>query len=247
MKFIVSRQKFLLSEANSEQEFSFSELSPEVQSKVLDKYGEEYHDYLDPWWYEDVVSNFESNLEDLGLENIECNFTGFWSQGDGASFTGGVRDVEKFFKEAIKLQPGDWFEYSNTEPKIKTKEEEEAEEIFIDLGIWEPPHSKALPDDFSIKIERNSFSRYYHENTIAAELDVDEPLEGRGLTREQNREFIKWLESLSDQITVWARAKSKELYSELEQEYSSLTSEEAIREWLKEKDYKFTKDGVQIE
>jgi hypothetical protein len=244
MRFILPFQSFFLTESSSKQEFSFSELSPEVQSKVLDKYEEEYREYLDPWWYEDVVSNFESNLEDLGLENIKCNFTGFWSQGDGASFTGKVWDVEKFFKDALQLKSNEWFKYK--EDIEKPHRLKDLMDVFQELG-FNDKMNPLTPDDFWINIERNSSSRYYHENTIAAELDVDEPLEGRGLTPEQNRECNKWLESLSDQITGWARTKSKELYSELEQEYTSLTSEKAIREWLKEEGYKFTEDGVQIE
>lgn len=250
MRFIIPFSNFSLFESDEEnQEFSFDELSPEIQEKVLSNYKEEYQDKIDSWWYEDVIENFKSGLEELGLENIECNFSGFWSQGDGASFTAGVRDVGKFFKEALKLQPGKWFEYSIPDPnRVKTeieKQMDDFEETFVDLGIWEPKVDKIHPEDFWISIVRSN-SRYYHENTISADLDVEEPIEGRNLYDNQQKEFNVWIDSLTNSITEWARQKSRELYSELEAEYDSINSDKAIIEWMDSMDYKFTKDGEKI-
>lgn len=250
MRFIIPFSSFSLFESDEEkQEFSFDELSPEIQEKVLSNFKEEYREKIDSWWYEDVIENFKSELEDLGLEDIECNFSGFWSQGDGASFIAKVRDVKKFFKEAIKLQPGKWFDYSIPDPnRVKTeieKQMEDFEETFVNLGIWEPKVDKLQPDDFWINIERNS-SRYYHEFTISADLDVEEPIEGRNLDYKQQKEFDNWLDRLTDSITEWARKKSRELYSELEAEYDSINSDKSIIEWMDSMDYKFTKAGEKI-
>jgi|688.fasta_scaffold40295_3 hypothetical protein len=246
MRFIIPFSNFSLFESDEEnQEFSFDELSPEIQEKVLSNYKEEYRDKIDSWWYEDVIENFKSGLEELGLENIECNFSGFWSQGDGASFTARVRDVGKFFKEALKLQPVKWFAYG--EEKEEKEEEDEIDAMisgFEELGI----NSKIIPltpDDFWINIERNS-SRYYHEFTISAEIDVEEPMEGRNFNASEQKEFDNWLGSLADSITKWARQKSRELYSELEAEYGSINSDKAVIEWMDSMDYKFTREGEKI-
>lgn len=242
MRFIIPFSNFSLFESDEEkQEFSFDELSSDIQEKVLSDYKEEYRDHIDPWWYEDVIKNFESELEDLGLENIKCNFSGFWSQGDGASFIARVRDVGKFFKEALKLQPGKWFNYG------EEKEEDEIDSMisgFEDLGI-NSKITPLTPDDFWINIERNT-SRYYHEFTISAELDVEEPIEGRNFNASEKKEFDNWLGRLTDSITEWARKKSRELYSELEAEYDSINSDESIIEWMDSMDYKFTKEGEKI-
>lgn len=251
MRFIIPFSNFSLFESDEEkQEFSFDELSSDIQEKVLSDYKEEYMDHMDPWWYEDVIENFQSELENLGLEDIKCNFTGFWSQGDGASFTANVRDVKKFLMDEIKLKPGKWFVYSKPDPNIvKTeaeKEMDDIEETFVSLGIFEPEVDKITPDDFWISIKRDS-SHYYHENTISAELDVDEPVEGRDLDASQRKEFNAWLESLENSITEWARKKSRELYSELENEYDSMISDEAIQEWIDSMGYEFTRDGEKID
>lgn len=251
MRFIIPFSNFSLFESDEEkQEFSFDELSSDIQEKVLSDYKEEYMDHMDPWWYEDVIENFQSELENSGLEDIKCNFTGFWSQGDGASFTANVRDVKKFLMDEIKLKPGKWFVYSKPDPNIvKTeaeKEMDDIEETFVSLGIFEPEVDKITPDDFWISIKRDS-SHYYHENTISAELDVDEPVEGRDLDASQRKEFNAWLESLENSITEWARKKSRELYSELENEYDSMISDEAIQEWIDSMGYEFTRDGEKID
>lgn len=251
MRFIIPFSNFSLFESDEEkQEFSFDELSSDIQEKVLSDYKEEYMDHMDPWWYEDVIENFQSELENLGLEDIKCNFTGFWSQGDGASFTANVRDVKKFLMDEIKLKPGKWFVYSKPDPnRVKTeaeKEMDDIEETFVSLGIFEPEVDKITPDDFWISIKRDS-SHYYHENTISAELDVDEPVEGRDLDASQRKEFNAWLESLENSITEWARKKSRELYSELENEYDSMISDEAIQEWIDSMGYEFTRDGEKID
>ena len=244
MKFIIPFFKFSLFESDeSKIPFQFEELSPDIQEKVLNDYRETYSEYLSDWWYDDVIENFESKLENLGLETIVCNFTGFWSQGDGASFTANVRDVKKFLMDEIKLKPGKWFDYQKEE-----NEEDEIDDLisgFEELGI----NSKIIPltpDDFWISIKRDS-SRYYHENTISADLDVDEPVEGRDLDASQRKEFNAWLYSLENSITKWAREKSKELYSELENEYESMTSDEAIQEWIDSMGYEFTRDGEKID
>ena len=246
MKFIIPFFKFSLFESDeSKISFQFDELSPDIQKKVLNHYRETHSESISDWWYEDVIENFESELKNSGLEDIECNFTGFWSQGDGASFTANVRDVEKFLKHAIKLKSGKWFDYQKEEKE--EKEEDEIESLisgFEELGI----NSKIIPltpDDFWINIKRDS-SRYYHENTISADLDVDEPVEERDLDASQQKEFNAWLESLKNSITEWARKKSRELYSELQNEYESMTSDEAIQEWIDSMGYEFTRDGERI-
>jgi len=245
MKFIIPFFKFSLFESDeSKISFQFDELSPDIQKKVLNHYRETHSESISDWWYEDVIENFESELKNSGLEDIECNFTGFLSQGDGASFTANVRDVEKFLKHAIKLKSGKWFDYQ----KEEKEEEDEIEALisgFEELGI----NSKIIPltpDDFWISIKRDS-SRYYHENTISADLDVDEPVEGRDLDASQRKEFNAWLYSLENSITKWAREKSKELYSELENEYDSMTSDKAIQEWFDSMGYEFTRDGEKID
>lgn len=64
---------------------TFEELTKERQLKELDVHRDinVSHD-----WYADSVSDFKDALNILGFKKVKIEFTGFWSQGDGASFTG---------------------------------------------------------------------------------------------------------------------------------------------------------------
>lgn len=65
--------------------YKFNELADKVKEKVRDRYRKDYPDT--EWWcpiYEDVIS--KSKEYGITLEDEDIQFTGFWSQGDGASF-----------------------------------------------------------------------------------------------------------------------------------------------------------------
>ena len=65
--------------------YKFNELAEGVKAKVRDRYRENYPD-TEWWWpiYEDVIS--EAKEYGITLVDDDIQFTGFWSQGDGASF-----------------------------------------------------------------------------------------------------------------------------------------------------------------
>lgn len=71
----------------------FNELTTEQQNKVIEKYyniNEDSWDYI----YEDLKSEFIDKLETLGYSNIKIQYSGFYSQGDGLSFTANHGDHE---------------------------------------------------------------------------------------------------------------------------------------------------------
>ena len=65
--------------------FSFEELSAVVQKRIIDDNRNVLVD--DGSWYQYQKENFHQTLEFLGFSNIDSAFTGFYCQGDGASFT----------------------------------------------------------------------------------------------------------------------------------------------------------------
>jgi len=66
------------------QVFYFNELPPKIQEKVVE---ENREILIDDWWYEPIIESFKERLSQLGYWDIDCFFSGFYSQGDGASFT----------------------------------------------------------------------------------------------------------------------------------------------------------------
>lgn len=64
----------------------FDELSEEAQETIIDK----YRDYLTPLYEyasQEIISNWENVLQDVGFIDAHINYRGFCSQGDGACFT----------------------------------------------------------------------------------------------------------------------------------------------------------------
>lgn len=77
------------------QVFNFEELSEAGKRAAIDRC---YDINIDHDWYQFTFDDFVYQLEAIGFSNIEINFSGFSSQGDGASFTASDIDVEKFLK-----------------------------------------------------------------------------------------------------------------------------------------------------
>jgi hypothetical protein len=82
--------------------YLFDELTPAEQKKVIEK----YRDFNDPVYEQDsreLIAEREKELEkEWGIEGAKIEYSGFGSQGDGASITGDV-DVRKFLNASGKL------------------------------------------------------------------------------------------------------------------------------------------------
>lgn len=74
---------------------TWDELTPEAKEKAIDSHRDIN---VDGNWFEDEIAYQMEALEDDGVEDSEIMFEGFHSQGDGASFTGKVRNMKVFLK-----------------------------------------------------------------------------------------------------------------------------------------------------
>ena len=76
--------------------YKFDELSEEVKQTVLDNLR---HVNVDSdFWCEHIIDDHVQQLEAQGLSNVDIQFSGFHSQGDGASFTATVSDLQAFLR-----------------------------------------------------------------------------------------------------------------------------------------------------
>jgi len=76
--------------------FTFNELSKEVQSKVLDKHRNWNVESID--WWDGIYEVFYEDLEEKGFSDCKIWFSGFGSQGDGASFECKSFDIAKLIQ-----------------------------------------------------------------------------------------------------------------------------------------------------
>lgn len=147
-------------------------------------------------------------LEAVGFTNPEVSWTGFDSQGDGASFTSKC-DLEKliaWFTEPVT--PNRSYDENNLLPWLASR-----------LGQSQNPNFATLKDhldEFSLKVVRRS-NLYSHEKTCFVETDFNCSEELDAVVND----FAKEVEELRLSI-------SKFIYRDLYTENESLSSEEAL-------------------
>ena len=61
--------------------YRFSELTERVQDKIISEWE------IAPWYDDFILEEWKERLTSLGFIEPEINYSGFWSQGNGASFT----------------------------------------------------------------------------------------------------------------------------------------------------------------
>ena len=73
------------------QAYQFHELPEAIQEKVLNDFN------TDPLYDHDpILEGMKEDLEAIGLGDVEIEYSGFYSQGDGLSFTASIDDMFKF-------------------------------------------------------------------------------------------------------------------------------------------------------
>lgn len=73
--------------------YTFDELSDDAQAKACED--NRYCNTEFSEWHDYHIEYYTEKLEDEGWKDIDISFSGFCSQGDGASFTGKVCDLPK--------------------------------------------------------------------------------------------------------------------------------------------------------
>ena len=192
----------------------WKEKDKEVYEKIIERHRDTNVNHE---WWKFTVEQFQEELEAIGFSNTDVRFSGFWFQGDGASFT------------------GDW----DSAKMLAVKELKEKE---IELSDWAKELKRVLKGNLKdIKAKYATFSikrtshHYCHENTVSifyAEYWNSKKKEQYCIPQEQE-----------DDILEGCRAAMKAMYRILEKEYDYLTSDEAVEETLSVNEYKFDKDG----
>jgi hypothetical protein len=75
--------------------YPFEELPAHIQDKLIENEIEILRSDWDCVYSDDIIDDWKEKLESQGFNNPEINYRGFWSQGDGASFTTNSIDLIK--------------------------------------------------------------------------------------------------------------------------------------------------------
>lgn len=76
--------------------YEYDELPEDIKAKVLENH--RYINVDDSWWSKAELDYWKEELKAEGFEDAKIAFSGFWSQGDGASFTATV-NIETFLRK----------------------------------------------------------------------------------------------------------------------------------------------------
>lgn len=201
--------------------YTISELSPEAKQTAIEGIRNDRgftEREIDLDW---VIENETEDLEALGLDNVEISFSGFWSQGDGASFTARVNDIPAFIKTIGVTD--------EILPKI--------------LAAFEEVYEMRIVRTDSRYFHENTV-RFEIEEMDDTELvimsgfgigditvDLDETLEEIGLVKKASE---------------WVKAKCKEIYRKLEKTYNEEFSEESVEEWADNMGLEFDEEGNEV-
>lgn len=183
------------------------QISDKHKQALIEKHRDINVSYFD--WWDCIYDGFDEEMGAKGIHIYEKHFSGFWSQGDGASFTGYIKDNALFLKA---------HELTETYPWVTKLLE--------------------MNGDFTLSIERGSNRRYVHENTVGVNLSFTD-LFTHVLPRDDLRSAIAdcWdklleaeYETLAGTAQTIIRDHCRDLYRRLEEEYDYLTSDEAVWE-----------------
>lgn len=218
--------------ATEQTEFIYEDLSPKAKEKAL----EWFSNSLDYEWWEGAYDLAKEDGKEKGFDIDDIRFSGFWSQGDGASWTGTVH-LKHFLEHHLKEDNPDHHRYFVLQ-------------ALLDEG-WVEKY---------VTIERRGF-HYVHADmmreggvSLSALEDLDEDSEERlqhdgPLQRANVYQLHVGIDTdaLVDDLLEWvieeAREFADKIYKDLEQEYEDLTSEESLLSAAYANGWRFDEDG----
>lgn len=179
---------------------------------------------VDHDWYDSVFDDFRQICKILGIEidAEEPRFSGFWSQGDGASWTGAYRALRYDLLKGCYIPRYDIapVEIRQHAP-LDTELHRIADELSFLARIYTPTFAAV----------RRYRDRYVHEMTMT--LHDSEPY--------SEGEYCDWgdlglatdvVDMIEETLIGLFRDLARWLYRQLENEYDYLTSDEAVADTL---------------
>lgn len=208
--------------------YKYNELPEKTQAKVRDSWRINGPGY--DWW-DSIYDDFGRICEILGVElktrpvrlmsgktrDEPCvYFSGFWSQGDGASFEGTWRYKKGMAREIRSYAPEPWPGFSGVDKELH--------------DIADQLADVARRNFYRVCVRVAVRGPYCHSNTMCVE-EIWRSDEGQ------------WTETAEADVLQQLRRLADWLYKSLKAEYEYLTSDEAVAETIEANEYSFTSNG----
>lgn len=215
--------------------YKYNELEDRAKEKARGWYCENamHHE-----WWDCVYEHAKHDGEALGFDIDDIRFSGFWSQGDGAHWTGRI-DLVHFLR--VNLEPDSaWY----------------GEDVIL-LELWE----NGWIDRFVVVENRNY--RYNHSGGMyisdAPKIEMeymsddDDAVLVDGVMQGANVMDLYNSFDLPTRVTEWcdeaiqkAREYADDIYKKLEKEYDHYTSDECIADTCDANEWLFDESGKLI-
>lgn len=235
--------------------YSFAELTGSAKERALQYLREWATD--DSWWYESMLEDFADVAGLFGFELNETgrrkaiHFSGFWSQGDGASFDATYRGRLGAFDRVKQHAPMDEKLHA-----IARELDSAFRDVYRALGRYVPDdmraHFRREVLEYGLRglhTERNSYATHYcHENTrqISGRLELADDTDYFGWVTWRSAEDSAIKEAADNYTAAVESARydlCRWLYRTLETEYYHQTSEETLAEMAAANDLFFDEKG----
>lgn len=211
--------------------YRFSELEGQAKDRAREKLSEWRTDHE---WWDDIYEDAKERGKELGFEIDDIRFKGFWSQGDGASWTG----------------------YIDLLTYIEKHADSESASFGKDMILCE-----LMRNDWvckTVNVGRQNYRHYCHSSTMISDHTEWEDreyisadvvlLDGvmQGASVKQLGESF----DVNEHVEHWvvrafndAKEFADDIYSLLGKEYESLVSDESLSDFADLCEYLFDEDG----
>jgi len=199
----------------------YSELSPEAQKKAHEAYQPDQ-------WDDFVIEDAKEQGKLRGFEIDKIHYSGFWSQGDGASWQGTI-DIKKFLE----------WEEQQEKPLLN-----DFQRVLLGAGA-----------KYISSISITCHGRYSHSHTMLLASSVNELAIGAelsdgpyaGMRGEDYEELLnEHVDEIDEIILSAARDYADEIYKDLEAAYEYECSEENYKELAEINEWEFDEEGEMV-
>jgi len=217
--------------------YTIDELSDAARAKALDAHRDID---VDTDWSDDTIELRCEMLAQYGFKDkIDIFFSGFWSQGDGASFT-----TETTFSDLLDA----WRGWDNPLRGVDADfQVENQEKMPIDFEKYAVLHE--ADTDIRISFYRSSHM-YAHYNTVSVRADFDPDLRMVNTNSSKlwtHDNLLLLCNEFIEELDAWRIEQCDTIYKDLESEYEHRTSDETILCYLRDYDILFLENGVRYE
>lgn len=201
-------------------------------------------------WWDDVYEMAKEDGVELGFNIDDINFSGFWSQGDGASWTGQV-DICAWLRAhapdtigvdaLIALFHGG---YIHKHMGVTRSNGHYCHENMMSFDYIEMDNGVADPDEMDwvelqVEVHEGVGAPVLKGMTYANIVTLN--------TSDENNPYkVTNIHRLEEDIEESARDYARHIYQRLQEEYDYLTSEQQVAEYFEINEFTFDEEGKPV-